>query len=140
MKLGACVPLEYYSSLVEYGYSSIALAAKDVAAWNEAELESARQLLSSGPLERISLNNFCPATLRMHGPGYSPEAVLRYTQTVLQRGQLLGFRYLGLGAPTSRNLLDGENAEEAMVQFRQLLGALCDLAEEYGMEILLGNL
>lgn len=109
MKLGTCVPLEQYETLVDCGYQSIALAAKDVAAWSEAELAHARRILTQGSLERISFNRFCPETLRLHRPGYSREAVRQFTKTVLERGHLLGFRYLGVGAPASRNLLPGED-------------------------------
>lgn len=137
MKLGACVPLEQYGTLVDCGYRSIALAAKDVAAWSEAELAHARQILTQGPLERISLNSFCPASLRLHGPGYSREAVMRFTWAVLERGSKLGFRYLGIGAPASRNLLPGEDPAQAMDEFRQAIGDICTLAAQYGMEILM---
>lgn len=130
MKLGACVPLEYYQELVDCGYQSITLAAKDLALWSEAELEHAQRVLEDGPLERISLNNFRPGTLRLHGPGYSREAVQQFTKTVLERGHRLGFRYLGIGAPASRNLLPGEDPAQA-------IGDICMLAEQYEMEILM---
>ena len=45
-----------------------------------------------GPLEHISLNSFCLASLRLHGAGYSHDAVLQFTRTVLERGNRLGFR------------------------------------------------
>ena len=137
MKVGACVPLAHYEELVRCGYASITLAGRDLAAWSEAELAHARQVLEGGPLERISLNSFCPGTLRLHGPGYSREAVRDFSRTVLERGALLGFRYLGVGAPASRNLLPGEDEAEAMAQFREAISDICDLAAESGMEILL---
>ena len=92
MKLGACVPITQYQTLVDCGYQSIALAAKDVALWSEAELSHAGKLLAHGPLEHINLNSFCPASLRLHGAGYSHDAVLQFTRTVLERGNRLGFR------------------------------------------------
>ena len=137
MKLGACVPLEYYRELVDCGYQSIALAAKDLALWSETELEHAQRVLEDGPLERFSLNNICPGTLRLHGPGYSREAVQQFTKTVLERGHRLSFRYLGIGAPASRNLLPGEDHAQAMDEFRQAIGDICMLAEQYEMEILM---
>ncbi len=137
MKVGACVPLAHYQDLVDCGYESITLAARDLAVWSGEELAHARQVLESGPLERISLNSFCPGTLRLHGPGYSREAVRDFSRIVLERGALLGFRYLGIGAPASRNLLPGEDGAEAMAQFREAIGDICDLASEAGMEILL---
>lgn len=90
-----------------------------------------------GPLEHISLNSFCPASLRLHGAGYSHDAVLQFTRTVLERGNRLGFRYLGIGAPASRNLLPGEDPVRAMEEFRQVIGDICALAAQYGMEILM---
>lgn len=133
MKLGACVPITQYQTLVDCGYQSIALAAKDVALWSEAELSHAGKLLAHGPLEHISLNSFCPASLRLHGAGYSHDAVLQFTRTVLERGNRLGFRYLGIGAPASRNLLPGEDPAQAMEEFRQVIGDICALAAQYGI-------
>ena len=86
-----------------------------------------------GPLEHISLNSFCPASLRLHGAGYSHDAVLQFTRTVLERGNRLGFRYLGIGAPASRNLLPGEDPAQAMEEFRQVIGDICALAAQYGI-------
>ena len=55
----------------------------------------------------------------------------------MERGNRLGFRYLGIGAPASRNLLPGEGPAQAMEEFRQVIGDICALAAQYGMEILM---
>lgn len=137
MKLGCCIDLSYYDQLVACGYDSIALAAKDVASWSEEEFSHARAVLAQGKLETISLNSFCTPQLRLNGSGFDPEQLAAYTQRVCSRGSALGFRYVGVGAPASRNVAPVEDPRRCMEQFRQAMAIVCQEAEKYGMEILL---
>lgn len=137
MKIGCCIDLSYYDQLVACGYDSIALAAKDVAAWSEEAFVGAQTILAQGKLQTISLNSFCTPQLRLNGSGFDPERLAAYAQLVCRRGSVLGFRYVGIGAPASRNVAPGENPRRCMDQFCQAMAIICQEAGEYGMEILL---
>ena len=50
MKIGCCIDLSHYDTLAALGYETIALAAKDVAAWDEQAFEAAKGKLQAGPL------------------------------------------------------------------------------------------
>ena len=53
MKIGCCIDLSHYDTLASLGYETIALAAKDVAAWDEQAFEAAKGKLQAGaPTER----------------------------------------------------------------------------------------
>lgn len=137
MKIGCCIDISRYDTLVAYGYESIALAAKDIAVWDEETFQSAKKKLAEGKLKTISLNSFCTPELRLNGRDYDPEKVAEYTALVCRRGSELGFRYVGIGAPGSRNLESGEDPVRCRTQFLQALGILCTEAAKYDMEILL---
>jgi len=136
MIIGCCTELRYYDQLAAAGYESINLPAKVLADWDEAELEYAYQKLKNGPLKTISLNMFCPPELKLAGPGYDGEKLRRHMEKIAAKGSRLGFRYVGIGGPASRCLLPGEDPATHMAQFCDCLRILCEVAEAYGMEIL----
>ena len=137
MKIGCCISMDHYDQLVQAGYRSIALAAKDVAAWDDKTLRAVRCKLENGPLEHHGLNSFCTPALRLHGDGYSPEALASYMRRVCQRAERLGMKYIGVGAPGSRNLRRGEDRETATDQFREATRLMCKIAADYGADVLL---
>lgn len=137
MKIGCCIDISRYDALVACGYESIALAAKDIAVWDEETFRTAKKKLAEGKLKTISLNSFCTPELRLNGRGFDPEKVAAYTALVCRRGSELGFRYLGIGAPSSRNLKPGDDLVRCRAQFMQALNIMCTEAAKYGVEILL---
>ncbi len=137
MKIGCCIDISHYDELVKCGYETITLAVKDVAAWSEEEMEAAAAKLAAGPLQTISLNSFCTADLKLAGPDYDPDKVRAYMDLVSARAQRLGYRYIGIGAPASRNVAPGEDPAEHMAQFKEAITILCDAAAPYGIDVLL---
>lgn len=137
MILGCCIGMEWYDTLAENGYQSIALAAKDVAAWDEAAFESNQKKLASGPLQTISLNSFCPQDLRLDGKGHDPEKLRAYMERLAPRAASLGFRYLGIGAPASRNIDADDDRAACLAQFKDSLRLMCEVAAKHDLEILL---
>lgn len=137
MKIGCCIDISWYDTLVACGYESITLAAKDVAVWDEDTFQSAKKKLTEGKLKTISLNSFCTPELRLNGKDFDPEKLTKYTELVCKRGSELGYRYVGIGAPGSRNLGLEDNLDRCRAQFMQALGIMCREAAKFGMEILL---
>lgn len=137
MKIGCCIDISQYDTLVANGYDSIALAAKDVADWDEATLCAVEKKLKEGPLATISLNSFCTDALQLKGKSFDLQTVCDYTERVCSRGKRLGFRCIGIGAPKSRNLQPGDDAELCREQFLLALVGMCRVAEKYDMDILM---
>ena len=102
MKIGCCIDLSHYDTLAALGYETIALAAKDVAAWDEQAFEAAKGKLQAGPLQTVSLNSFCTPALRLNGAGYDPKKLEAYMQALSARANGLGYRYIGIGRATCR--------------------------------------
>lgn len=137
MKIGCCIDISWYDQLVNLGYDSISLAAKDIVSWDETTFLKAKERIKRGPLKTISLNSFCTADLRLNGRGFDLNRIEEYTDLVCRRGKELGFRYIGIGAPQSRNVRESENREVSKEQFLKALRCMCQTAEQYEMEILL---
>lgn len=137
MIIGCCIDISRYDELVQNGYESIALAAKDVAAWDDQTLQAVKEKLVSGSLKTISLNSFCTADLKLNGHDYVPEKLRDYMERVASRAKMLGFRYIGIGAPASRNLQPHDDVQACRSQFREAMEILCSVAEKYGIEVLL---
>lgn len=137
MKIGCCTNMAYYDALVCSGYNSISLPARDVVSWDQETLVQYAGKLADGPLERISLNNFCGPEIRLNGRDYDADALYTYMVKLSRRAQLLGFRYIGIGAPGSRSLRHGDDREIAWGQMKRSLSILCKVTEQYNVEVLL---
>lgn len=137
MLFGCCTTIEHYDEVAAAGYGAITLAAKDVAAMDAAAFDRARDIISGGPLRALSLNSFSGSDVRLNGPDYSPEALKRYAVPLLERAGALGIRYVGIGAPASRNLETGADAAEATARFEEAMALLCRLAAPLGIDILM---
>lgn len=137
MKLCCCTEWKNYDVLVASGYDAITLGGVDIVKWSDDELQAAVKKLREGPLEHYSINRFCEGSLRLHGVRMDLDKIAAYTQKLCERAAMLGFRYIGIGAPASRNLEEGEQAETAMREFVQALELICRIAQNYNIEILL---
>lgn len=137
MKIGGCIDLSHYDTLAALGYETIALAAKDVAAWDEQAFEAAKGKLQAGPLKTVSLNSFCTPALRLNGAGYDPKKLEAYMQALSARANVLGYRYIGIGAPQSRNVSAGQDRRRALDEMREAFEILCDAAAPHGVEVLM---
>lgn len=137
MKIGCCIDLSHYDTLAALGYETIALPAKDVAAWDEQAFEAAKGKLQAGPLQTVSLNSFCTPALRLNGAGYDPKKLEAYMQALSARANGLGYRYIGIGAPQSRNVSAGQDRRRALDEMREAFEILCDAAAPHGIEVLM---
>ena len=137
MKIGCCIDITHANALVANGYDTLSLAARDVVAWDEAQFEDVRVRLEGVNLERISLNGFGTADLRLDGTGHDPRKVRACIERLAPRARQLGYRYIGIGAPASRNLLPGDRYDECMRQFRYSMEMMAEIAGTWGVELLL---
>lgn len=137
MTFGCCTQIENYPLLQTYGFGSICLAAKDIAAMSEEQFVTVLRTIKSGPLSCKGLNAYCAPDLKMTGPGFNRQAVKEYGNRVLMRASQLGLSYIGIGCPNSRNVPDGFSYSKALDQYKQTLCDLCDMAAILDIDILL---
>ncbi len=137
MKLGCCIGIEYYDLLAEIGFDSITLAGVDVAAWSNEEFARELNKLQSGALQVVSLNSFCPTSLRLTGSDVRPESIQAYTIRLCERAAKMGVQYIGIGAPKSRNVGPGNTYSTAWRQLQDAFHIICNEAARFDIDILL---
>ncbi|MEG1550063.1 MAG: TIM barrel protein [Ruthenibacterium sp.] len=137
MQIGCCVGMQYYDDVKKAGFDTIALPAKEVAAWSETEFETMCKRIKTGQLAVRSLNAFCTNALKLSGKSYNAQAVYAYAQPLIMRAWKLGVQFIGIGAPASRNIQEGDSAARCMQQFHEAITILCEIAAPYKIEILL---
>jgi|GEM_PF-1914179 len=137
MKLGCCADIKYYDLIASCGYDTICLSAAALYAMSDEEFEACKKKISEGPLELIGLNGFYKDGVFLNGPKYSEEILTEYTEKICARGEALGCRYLGIGAPKARNVHEGDDPKEMLGMFKESLRLMCGIASRHGMDILL---
>jgi sugar phosphate isomerase/epimerase len=137
IKTGCCSGIQYYDLIAQSGYDTIVLGASELASFNKHSFREVKKKVEDGPLETIGLNMFCGPDLKLTGPSFDLKQVSEYTGILLDRAAEIDIRYIGIGAPKSRNLRPGDSPEIAVEQFRNALNEICVLARPYDIDILL---
>jgi sugar phosphate isomerase/epimerase len=137
IKTGCCSGIQYYDLIAQSGYDTIVLGASELTAFSKYAFREVKKKTGDGPLETIGLNMFCEPGLKLTGPSFDLKQISEYTGILLDRAAEINIRYIGIGAPKSRNLQPGDSPEIALAQFRSALSKICALARPYGIDILL---
>lgn len=133
MQIGCCTNIENYNALVACGYDAITLAGKDITALRNDEFSQMASIIQNGSLSFSSVNASFPANIKLNGADYDAVALEAYTRLLCIRVKELGGRYIGIGSPKSRSVLDGFSREKAMDQFEEAVRMMCSVASEYGI-------
>ena len=137
MKYSCCMGSEYYHDVAAAGYDAIVLPAVELARMPEQAYRSLLETVRTGAIPCNALNAFCPAELRLCGPGYDAKAVVTYTKQLAQRAAELGVKAVGVGSPRSRDLPEGWDRTAAEAEFLQSIISIADVLNQYGIRTLL---
>jgi len=137
MEYGCCTAIDNYGLLVQTGYDRIILSAAELAAMSAADFGRLRDTLSAGPVKCRALNSFCTPELKLCGDGYDDGAVAAYTVSLAERAASIGVRYIGIGAPKSRNIPPGFARADAALQLKRSLQEICRVCAGYDVGVLL---
>ncbi|CAH1001856.1 hypothetical protein LEM8419_02764 [Neolewinella maritima] len=85
-------------------------------------------------------NLFIPADLKVVGPEVDEAAVLAYVDTVLRRAQRAGLTLITWGSGGSRQVPEGFAQARATEQFVYMARKVADVAQTYGILLVLENL
>ncbi|MBR0139053.1 MAG: sugar phosphate isomerase/epimerase [Firmicutes bacterium] len=135
--IGCCTGIENYDLLVSCGYESICLSAAKLYEISGEEFDEYKKKISEGTLKLYDLNGFYKPGIFLNGPFFNEEKLAGYTEKICERGQALGCRYLGIGAPKARNVGKDDDPAQMLSRFKDSLRLLCGIASRYDMEILL---
>jgi sugar phosphate isomerase/epimerase len=137
MKYGCCLGIEHYELIRRSQADAICLAAKDVAAADQKTFNALVDILKKGLLEANALNSFCPPTIKLTGADFDLAKLRVYAALLLDRAAQIGVKYIGIGAPQSRNIPAGYSVDLAHEQFDRAIYMIAQQAKAYDIEILL---
>ena len=119
------------------GYDFYEFSGSEIAEMSDDLFDKLCMLTEKHRLPCIGFNSYSSGTPAIVGEHFSPDASHAYAQLLCQRGQRLGIRNLGIGAPKARQLppdFPRAKADEQCISFLQIT---CDVAKEFGISVLL---
>ena len=106
----------------------------------EARFDSLLQLIPALRTPLYGCNIFIPGDLKVVGPEVREAAVLAYVDTVLDRAQRAGLTVITWGSGGSRRVPEGFDRVTATAQFVYMGRMVAEVAERYGITLVLENL
>ena len=137
MKIGCCTGIEHYQELCDLGYDFIELAGIEVMKTGDAELEKAGKIGDKNKVPCNGFNSYCGAELAMAGPLFDLKAARNYAAEICRRGNILGIRVIGLGAPLARRIPKDFDRLAAARQMRDFVRASAEEGAKHGILFLL---
>jgi len=125
------------SAAKQVGFDYIELPLSAVAGLGEADYQALLKRVQAGGLPCEACNVFFPGTLRLTGPAFDPAATRAYLEKALARAAQLGVQVIVFGSAGARNVPDGFPPEQAYVQLTEMLRMAGDLAQPYGITIVI---
>lgn len=133
---GCCGSTASYAEIAEMGYDYVELSARQLMTLSDKEFHSFLTLYHNTGFPCRGFNDFCGPELPLVGPDSSLEALTCYMKQICARGQALGIRTVGIGAPQARCLPDGYPVERADVDMAAFLRAASSIAAQYDIVVL----
>ncbi len=137
ISIGCCGHTDSYLAISRMGYDYVELSAQQIMELTDEEFSKFLKLYKETGLPCWGFNEYCTAEFPLVGPGSNNDACLAYAQKVCERGNALGIRTIGIGAPAARILPEGYGKERGDADITRFLRHICHIAEEYDITILL---
>lgn len=136
MKIGTCIPLKYYEKAAEVGYDYIELAGIEVYGMTQEKFDAFVELKNRVKLPIQGFNSYCDSTVPIVGDGFSEKKTAEYAEILCTRGEALGIKSVGIGAPKARMLPQGYDREKAYQQAKAFLSITSEVAKNHGQIVL----
>ncbi|GHV62279.1 hypothetical protein AGMMS49587_08670 [Spirochaetia bacterium] len=147
MKIGVCtnmnaqgadkVGLEHLEAYQKAGCEYIELPLTQLMALEAGEREALIKTARSSGLPCRACNCFFPGSVKVTGPDVSEARVQEYARAAIEVAAALGTSFIVFGSSAARNIPAGFSHQEAEKQFCAALALSGDLAEPYGITIVI---
>ena len=117
------------------GFDYVEFMGKYLVSLSEQEFAVLQKQMESYPLKVYALNAYCPPEIKMTGDGFDLQQVKAYAAACAKRAGKLGVRFVGIGSPRSRSLLEGYDRTLAIRQMKDFLKATAEEFGHYGITV-----
>ena len=136
MLIGLCTKLDNIEKVKEIGYDYIELSGNEIMSLSDEQFYDFADRKKRLDFRVEGFNAYCNAKTPMVGDLFCEKTVQAYAAKICERGAVLGFRFLDIGAPAARMLPDGYNRVKADNQCKKFLEITAKEAQKHNIEVL----
>lgn len=138
-KVGVCMSLDKAPLVREAGGQYMEISISSFLMPEQPDSLFAPNLAAARACELpiLSANGFFPSEIVLVGPNADHERAVRYTRKAMERAAQVGIKVAVLGSSRSRSIPEGFPPEKAREQFVQLCRSVTEVAQQYGVVVVL---
>ena len=136
LKIGCCTDIKNYDYLVDIGVDYIELSGSSISAMTDEQFNETLSKIQNGKIKALGINAYCPPDVIIAGPNFDPVRAEEYAKKTISRIDKLNIKKIGIGSPNSRNIPENFSRATAISQLKEFLKINCNVASEYGINIL----
>lgn len=137
MKIGICCGAKQISSLKTGTADYAELNLGQIYHMSGDEIKETKRILDGAGLTAETSNCFFPGEIKLCGKRYKRDIVAEYCKKALDKGAALGIEICVLGSSGSRNIENGENADECIKQLEESVFCIGEVAKAFDMTVAL---
>ena len=134
MKIGVCGGIERAPMIKSLGFDYIEENLSKIAALSEEDFEKRVDEYKALGLPVYSFNGFFGGDISIYGEN-SMDGVKEYASRALLRAHKLGGKVCVIGSGKARAIPDGVSREFAEIRFAEVVSVCADIADKYGIKI-----
>ncbi|HOX83301.1 MAG TPA: sugar phosphate isomerase/epimerase family protein [Chryseolinea sp.] len=142
-QIGIVENMENDSLLHAFGYTYLVESTQKILSprnVSDQQFQIHLQKIKQLQVPLFACNIFLPGDLKVVGPVVDEQAILRYTEVVLQRAQIAGLKMIIWGSGGSRGIPEGFDRAKAKEQFIYMAKKIAMVGEKYNIILALENL
>jgi sugar phosphate isomerase/epimerase len=134
MKIGVCGSIERAPIIKSLGFDYVEENLSKIAGLSEEDFEKIAEKYKALGLPVYSFNCFFGSNISIYGEN-SIEEVKEYTSRALLRAYRLGGKVCVIGSGKARAIPEGISREFAETRFTEVVSVCADIADQYGIKI-----
>lgn len=136
MKIGLCTPTKNIEKVKLLGYDYIEVAGNEIASMTDSEFEKFAVKKDELNFTVLGYNAYCNEKTPIVGDNFDEELVRVYAEKMCFRGNRLGIKNIGVGAPMARKLPKGYDMDKAFSQCKKFIEITANEAKKYNINVL----
>jgi sugar phosphate isomerase/epimerase len=137
MRVGLCIGVQNFSEFKNSRLDYFEMNLNQLAVISNDEYVTALENLVSSPIKPETASCFCPRDIKLCGKDYDEARLVEYVEKAFKRAQGLGINLCVIGSGASRFVGEDENFDACIEQFISTLRLCGDIAEKYGITLVI---